>query len=98
METNLRLRHHRSFSHAAIEADAQSDDAGEHEEVAIKGAEDSKEKDDFGNKISQQQGIVSAILRRAEFVILVQCANGGDHEPEEAKYPKNTQRQNHRQR
>src|SRR4051812_5859376 len=71
LEAHLGLRHYDGFGDASIQADTQSDQTGEGDQIRIQSAKKEKEAEGFGYEISEEERVNPAISGRAVFIIAV---------------------------
>jgi hypothetical protein len=75
VEDDLGLSHNHGFRHAAVEADAQTQQPEEHGQIRMQRAEDSEEENDFRHKVGNKEDIDVPIGRITEPVILMKRPN-----------------------
>ena len=66
IEDHFGLRNDRRFGHPTVEADTQTDQAGEHEQIRREPAEDGEEENGFDEEGGEQIGISATVGRIAE--------------------------------
>src|SRR5438874_13321394 len=94
LEAHLGLRRHHGFGDSAIEADTESDQAGEGNQIRIQGAKQEKEAEGFGDKVSEQKSVNPAISRRAVFIIAIKHAQSGIQKPKESNSARDSKGEN----
>ena len=84
------------LGNSAIEADAQTHQRGERDQVGIKSAKYHAEYENFDEKISQEETIELSVGRMAKFIVFVEDATGREEKPNKRQRSKNPERNNER--
>src|ERR1039458_9246082 len=71
IENDIGLRDHHRFRHAAIEADAQTENPQKTRQIQNQRAEDAEEENDFDDEAGEQKGVDVIVGRITEQVILI---------------------------